>query len=64
MELKQMYRIEFFQNSATIRIADGLPMEDAVQFALNLHRSSNQDHKIYVMHSDVIDVVFQSEHEQ
>lgn len=64
MAQKQMYRIEFAQNSSTIRIADGLPMEDAVQFGLNLHRSSNQEHKIYVMHDDIIDVVFQCEHEQ
>ena len=56
-----MYRIEFSQKSSTIRIADSLPMEDAVQFALNLHRSSNQEHRIYVIHDDIVDVVFQCE---
>ena len=53
------WKITYQQTDSTVCIADLLPsFEMAVKFSLNLHESSNTPHSIYVMHDDIIDVVF------
>lgn len=44
-----MFKINFSQNiNCNVCIAKDLNFEDAIQFALNLHRSSNSEHCISV----------------
>lgn len=40
----------------SVVIVKNLPLEDSIQFALNLHRSSNVPHKVQVIHDDIIDL--------
>ncbi len=59
MDTKPTYRVEFNLGDATLVIANDIPvMENAVEFALNLHRASNTEHIIHVIHDDLIDVTF------
>lgn len=47
-----MYKILFSENGPMVCIAKGLKIEDAIQFALNLHRSSNVSHTVFVFGED------------
>lgn len=63
MSNKINYKIEFKQDvgnsTSTVVIANNIPsLENAVEFALNLHRASNYPHYIYVIHDDMIDITF------
>lgn len=40
----------------SVVIVKNLSLEDSIQFALNLHRSSNVPHKVQVIHDDIIDL--------
>lgn len=48
-----MCKIIFSDGNSQVFIAKDLKFEDSIQFALNLHRSSNFPHTIYVTKDDV-----------
>lgn len=48
-------KVMFSENSIVVCIATGLIDVDAVQFAINLHRSSNVKHSIFVYDVDKVD---------
>ncbi len=43
-----MYKIYFSENGPMVCIAKDLKIEQALQFALNLHQSSNVSHTVFV----------------
>lgn len=59
MSLKPNFNIVFKQNESSVVIAENLScIEDAVTFALNLHKASNTEHMIYVIQDDMIHITF------
>lgn len=49
------YKIMFSENGPTVCIAKDLNDVDAVQFAINLHRSSNVKHSIFVFEMEKVE---------
>lgn len=49
------YKIMFSENGPVVCIAKDLSDVDAVQFAINLHRSSNVKHSIFVFEVEKVE---------
>lgn len=54
-----LWHVTFQQNDFVVKVFTDIPnFETAVKLSLSLHEASNVTHNIYVMHGDIIDVVF------